>query len=43
VPAEMVLGAQEYPTKGHAWAEVSGVVVNDNPRVNTRYRELRRI
>jgi hypothetical protein len=43
VPAEMVLGAQEYPTKGHAWAEVGGVVVNDNPRVNTRYRELRRI
>ena len=43
VPAEMVLGAQEYPTKGHAWAEVSGVVVNDNPTVNTRYRELRRI
>ena len=43
VPAEMVLGAQEYPTKGHAWAEVSGVVVNDNPGVNTRYRELRRI
>ena len=43
VPAEMVLGAQEYPTKGHAWAEVGGVVVNDNPGVNTRYRELRRI
>ena len=43
VPAEMVLGAQEYPTKGHAWAEVNGVVVNDNPTVNTRYRELRRI
>jgi hypothetical protein len=43
VPAELVLGAQEYPTKGHAWAEVSGLVVNDNPGVNTRYRELRRI
>ncbi len=43
VPAEMVLGAQEYPTKGHAWAEVSGVVVNDHSGVNARYRELRRI
>jgi transglutaminase superfamily protein/coenzyme PQQ synthesis protein D (PqqD) len=43
VPAEMVIGAREYPTKGHAWAEVSGLVVNDNPAVNTRYRELRRI
>ncbi len=43
LPAEMVLGAQEYPPSGHAWAEVGGVVVNDNPAVNTRYRELRRI
>ncbi|HEX6719667.1 MAG TPA: lasso peptide biosynthesis B2 protein [Pyrinomonadaceae bacterium] len=43
LPAQMVLGAQEYPIKGHAWAEVSGLVVNDNPGVKTKYRELRRI
>lgn len=43
LPAQLVLGAQEYPPKGHAWAEVNGVVVNDNPTVNTRYRELRRV
>ena len=43
VPAEMVIGAQEYPPKGHAWAEVAGEVVNDSQRVKTRYRELRRV
>lgn len=41
--AELVLGAQEYPPKGHAWAEVNGVVVNDNPAVNMKYRELKRV
>src|SRR6185369_10754618 len=29
VPAEMILAAQEFPPKGHAWAEVQGEVVND--------------
>jgi len=43
VPAEMVIGAQEYPPKGHAWAEVEGEVINDTQRVKTRYRELRRL
>jgi hypothetical protein len=43
VPAEMVLAAQEFPPKAHAWTEVTGVVVNDYRQVKTRYRELRRI
>lgn len=43
VPAEMVLAAQEFPPKGHAWVEVEGIVVNDFRQVKTRYRELRRI
>jgi Transglutaminase-like superfamily/Coenzyme PQQ synthesis protein D (PqqD) len=43
VPAEMVLAAQEFPPKGHAWVEVEGRVVNDFRQVKTRYRELRRI
>jgi hypothetical protein len=43
VPAEMVLAAQEFPPKGHAWAEVHGVVVNDAMRVKTKYRQLRRL
>lgn len=43
VPAEMVLTAQEFPLKAHAWAEVEGEVVNDSPQVKTKYRELKRI
>ncbi|MBA3355360.1 MAG: lasso peptide biosynthesis B2 protein [Pyrinomonadaceae bacterium] len=43
VPAEMVLAAQEFPPKGHAWSEVVGEVVNDNPRVKAKYLELRRV
>jgi Transglutaminase-like superfamily/Coenzyme PQQ synthesis protein D (PqqD) len=43
VPAEIVLGAQEFPPKAHAWVEVCGAVVNDFKQVKTRYRELKRI
>ena len=42
VPAEMVLAAQDFPPKAHAWAEVAGEVVSDSPAVKTKYRELRR-
>ena len=42
VPAEMVLGAQEFPPKAHAWAEVMNEVVSDSPGVKMKYRELRR-
>lgn len=43
VPAQMVLAAQEFPPKAHAWAEVMDQVVSDSPVVKTRYRELRRL
>ena len=43
VPAEMVLAAQEFPPKGHAWTEVEGEVINDSQHVKTKYLELRRI
>jgi hypothetical protein len=43
VPAEMVLAAQQFPPKGHAWTEVRGEVVNDYPSVKVKYRELRRM
>ena len=43
VPAEMVLAAQAFPPKAHAWVEVEGAVVNDFKQVKTRYRELKRI
>lgn len=43
VPAEMVLAAQEFPPRGHAWAEVEGEVVNDVQSVKNSHRVLRRI
>jgi len=43
VPAEMVLAAQEFPPKAHAWAEVEGEVVNDKPSVRDDYRLMRRL
>jgi len=43
VPAQMVLAAQDFPPKAHAWSEVAGEVVSDTPLVKTKYRELRRL
>lgn len=43
VPAQMVLAAQSFPPKAHAWAEVAGEVVSDSSSVKTRYLELRRL
>lgn len=43
VPAEMILAAQEFPPKGHAWVEVAGTVVNENQNVQTRYLRLRQV
>src|ERR1044072_4067609 len=43
VPAEMILAAQTFPPKAHAWAEVAGEVVNDQSSVKSEYRVLKRI
>jgi hypothetical protein len=43
IPAEMVIGAQEFPPKAHSWVEVEGRVVNDKQSRKTEYLELRRI
>jgi hypothetical protein len=43
VPAEMVLAAQDFPPKAHAWAEVAGRVVNDKDSVKKEYLILRRL
>ena len=43
VPAELVLAAQEFPPKGHAWVEVEGWVVNDTQVVKDHHRVLRRV
>ena len=43
VPAQMVLAAQDFPPKAHAWAEVGGEVVNDQNSVKSEYRVLKRL
>ena len=43
VHSEMVIGAQEFPPKGHAWVEVEGQVVNDSQVVKRSYRVLKRV
>jgi len=43
VPAQMVLAAQDFPAKAHAWVEVAGTVVNENQSVRTKYFRLRQI
>ncbi len=43
VPAEMILAAQPFPPRAHAWAEVGGEVVNDQNSVKSEYRVLKRI
>jgi hypothetical protein len=42
VPAEMVIGVQQFPFKAHAWVEVGGQVVTDKPDVRVLYRVLDR-
>ena len=43
VPAEMVLAAQDFPPKAHAWAEVAGQVINDHSSVKSQYSVLKRL
>lgn len=40
VPAELVIGVRKIPFYAHAWAEVEGTVVNDQPTVRTLYPEM---
>jgi hypothetical protein len=40
VPAELVIGVRKIPFYAHAWAEVGGTVVNDQPTVRTLYPEM---
>ena len=40
--AQMVIGAQQFPFKSHAWVEVNGRVVNDKSYVTEMYAVLDR-
>lgn len=42
MPAELVIGCRRVPFCSHAWVEIHGAVVNDNPRVKAMYPELDR-
>jgi hypothetical protein len=42
IPAELVIGVNKFPFYAHAWAEVGGTVVNDDPTVRERYQEISR-
>ena len=42
VDAVMVIGAQQMPFKTHAWVEVDGHIVNDNPYISEIYAVLDR-
>jgi len=37
VPATMVLGAQKFPFRAHAWVEVGGRAINERNNVQARY------
>jgi hypothetical protein len=37
VPAQMVIGAQKFPFKGHAWTEVNGSPINERRDVKNVY------
>ena len=40
VPAETVIACRKVPFKGHAWVEVAGEVINENPKVQTFYNSV---
>jgi hypothetical protein len=42
IEAELVIGARKLPFAAHAWVEVGGWVVNNNPIVRERYTILER-
>lgn len=41
-PAELVIGAQRFPLRSHAWVEIGGRVVNDRQQVQTDYLVMER-
>lgn len=42
IEAELVIGARALPFGAHAWVEIGGQVVNNNPIVRERYTILER-
>jgi hypothetical protein len=42
IPAEMVIGVQQWPFRAHAWVEVKGRIANDRPYIADIYGVLDR-
>jgi hypothetical protein len=42
-PAQLVVGVHELPFGAHAWVELEGRVINDDPRVRRYYQEIERL
>ena len=42
IPAQLVIGAQQFPFRAHAWVELDGRVVNDKPYMAEMYAVLDR-
>lgn len=42
VPAQLVIGAQQFPFRAHAWVELQGRVINDKPYMPEVYAVLDR-
>jgi len=42
IPAQLVIGAQQFPFRAHAWAELDGTVINDKPYMSNIYAILDR-
>lgn len=43
LPAELVIGCRPVPVQSHAWVEIHGTVVNDNPQYQKYFHVLERI
>jgi len=43
IPAELVFGVRTFPFEAHAWAELDGCVIDDNPTYVRRFLVLDRI
>lgn len=42
IPAQLVIGAQQFPFRAHAWVELHGRVINDKPYMPEVYAVLDR-
>ena len=40
IDARLAIGCRKLPFKAHAWVEVNGLVVNDQPKVNMLYKTM---